>query len=378
VAGLGALALLAATMPAVAPSPMRTRASGGAAMPPFAPDVPWREHWEAVTAAAEREGTLSLMTVFGGGYGTLVERFRRAFPSIALQHVPEPTINGWLAAARRVKGDRTAAFDVGLIHSGRALTEGRSEHLWTPLRPLLFRPDVLDDGAWRGGTAARFMDNAGELCFAWEYQLVHTYAINTDIVAQGEITSAADLLQPKWKGRILSSDPRVGIALLAATSVARAHGHETLARLLVDQRPVLMRTESGVNITESLARGDYPIALGVRPKALNPLRAKGLGHNVAYLDLGDADFVATNLMFVFARAAHPAAATVFVNWMLTQDAQTLLTNGLHTNSARIDVPPSEPDGVAVPGRSYYEPERETNNDHAAATERFIRGLALGV
>ncbi|MGH2490648.1 MAG: hypothetical protein ACRDF9_03995, partial [Candidatus Limnocylindria bacterium] len=114
----------------------------------------------------------------------------------------------------------------------------------------------------------------------------------------------------------------------------------------------------------------------VRPKALNPLRAQGLGHNVRYLDLPDADFVGTNLLFSFARAAHPAAATLFGNWLLTQDTQTLLTAGLHTNSARLDVPPSEPDGVATAGRDYYEPEREANDAHAAATQRFVTSLPL--
>jgi iron(III) transport system substrate-binding protein len=265
---------------------------------------------------------------------------------------------------------------VGLIHSGISFAEGRAEQLWTPLRPLLFRPDVLDHSAWRGGAGARFMDAAGDLCFAWEYQVVHTYAINTDKVAPGTITTARDLLDPRWKGQILSSDPRVGIGLLAATSVAKAWGVETLGRLLVDQRPKLIPTASGTNITESIVRGDYAIALGVRPKALNPLRAQGLGHNVRYLDLPDADFVATNLLFSFAKTAHPGVAALFANWMLTKDVQTALTEGLHTNSARTDVPPFEPDGVPTAGQTYYEPEREANNAHAAATQRFVSGLPL--
>jgi len=375
-AGLGALATLTMTIPAVAPSPDGTRSHGGPSLAPFAPGMPWRERWDAVIAAASRERTLALLTVAGDGYRTLVERFEQTFPSIKVQHVVEGTINGWLAAARRVGPSGARTFDVGLIHSGRALAEGRAEQQWAPLRPLLFRPDVLDDGAWRAGVVSQFMDSAGDLCFAWEHQVVHAYAINTDLVQLGEITTAADLLNPRWRGKILSLDPRGGTALLSATSLARARGFEMLTRLLVDQRPVFSRTGSGSEITESLVRGDYPIALGVRPKALNPLREKGLGHNVRYLDLPDADFVATNLLFSFTRAAHPSAATLFVNWMLTQEMQTLLTAGLHTNSARTDVPPSEPDGVATAGQSYYEPERETNAAHAAATQRLVNSLPL--
>lgn len=50
--------------------------------------------------------------------------------------------------------------------------------------------------------------------------------------------------------------------------------------------------------------------------------------------------------------------------------------GLQTNSARLDVPPSEPDGVATPGRRYYEPERESNDPHAAAAQLFVNSLPL--
>ncbi|MGH2492023.1 MAG: hypothetical protein ACRDF9_10980, partial [Candidatus Limnocylindria bacterium] len=244
-AGLGALATLTMAIPAVAPSTDGARSRGGASLAPFAPDGPWRERWDATVAAAEREGALALLTVVGEGYGTLVERFQRTFPRISVQHAPEPTINSWLVAARRGAPVKTSAFDLGLIHSGRALSEGRAEQLWTPLRPLLFRPDVLDASAWRGGADARFVDSAGDLCFAWEYQVIHAYAINTDLVQPGEITTAADLLDPKWRGKILSLDPHVGTALLSATSFAKVHGFDMLTRLLVDQRPVLNRAETG-------------------------------------------------------------------------------------------------------------------------------------
>lgn len=53
-----------------------------------------------------------------------------------------------------------------------------------------------------------------------------------------------------------------------------------------------------------------------------------------------------------------------------------MAEGLHTNSARTDVPPFEPDGVATAGKTYYEPEREANTAHAEATQRFVVGLPL--
>ena len=235
------------------------------------------------------------------------------------------------------------------------------------------RPDVLDDGAWRDDLSARFLDAEGSLCFGWEYQVVHAYAVNTGLVREGEIRTVQALLDPTWRGRILSSDPRVGTALLSAASVARRAGADVLRRLLVDQRPALSR-EAGRSVTEPLVRGRYPVALGVRPKALQEFRDQGLGHKVRFLDLPDADFAATLGLLHFDRAPHPAAAALFANWALTAEGQRLLASSLPTNSARSDVPGFEPDGIGTQGTSYYEPDREANFAHTAATERLVRGL----
>src|SRR5205823_5680196 len=111
---------------------------------------------------------------------------------------------------REERQARTYSFDLALVQPGRALTEGGPAGMWAPVKPLLFHPDVLDDRAWRDGPNARFMDLSGTLCFDWEYQVVHAYAINTDLVSVGEIRTVQDLLDPKWRGRILSLDPRLG------------------------------------------------------------------------------------------------------------------------------------------------------------------------
>jgi iron(III) transport system substrate-binding protein len=364
-AGWSALSLLTSCMPTLGPS------SGTAV-----PSDDRSEQWGALLAAARRQGRVSLLTVPGTGYRELIDSFERTFPGIRVDHVIEPTIASWTSASRRRATDKTAAFDVGLIHSASVIASGRADKTWAPLREQLFHPEILDNAVWRGGTAARFLDIDGDLCFGWEHQVIHAYAINTDFVRPGEITTTRDLLDPKWRGRILSLDPHGGTALLSATSVAKTHGFDVVGRLLVDQRPVIDRSGSGSAVTESLARGEYPIALGVRPKALNPLRAKGIGQNVEYLDLVDADFVATNLLFSFAQAPNTSAGTLFANWMLTRAAQAVLTAGLRTNSARLDVAPAEPDGFARVTQSHYEPEREANNAHADATLRFVNGLGI--
>ena len=135
---------------------------------------------------------------------------------------------------------------------------------------------MLDDGAWRDDLTARFLDAEGSLCFGWEYQVVHAYAVNTGLVREGEIGTVHDLLDPTWRGRILSSDPRVGTALLSAASVARRAGADVLRRLLVDQRPALSR-EAGRSVAEPLVRGRYPVALGCARRRCRSSATRGWG-----------------------------------------------------------------------------------------------------
>jgi iron(III) transport system substrate-binding protein len=355
-------------------------ASGAVAAGPRAlQEAGWQREWDDLVAAARAEGRLSLVTwadSWGGpgygGFGGTIKQFERAFPGLVVDPwLAESSASVWLARALEARRAGTPPFDLALVQTEAALKRGAPEGLWAPLRPLLFRPDVLDDAAWRGGFDARFLDAGGVLCFGWEHQVLHAYAINADLVADGEIASVEDLLAPKWAGKLLSSDPRLGIGLSSAASVAASRGTDALRRLLVEQRPTF--SVGGRHLAESVLSGRYPVVLGLRPKALEPFAGQASVDRIRFLDLPDADFAATTSMLYFDRAPHPAAARLFANWVLTQEGQAILTGNLPTNSARVDVAPSLVDGVgAAPG--YYEPEREANYEWTAETQRLVRDL----
>ncbi|MBI2935092.1 MAG: hypothetical protein HYY29_05940, partial [Chloroflexi bacterium] len=58
--------------------------------------------------------------------------------------------------------------------------------------------------------------------------------------------------------------------------------------------------------------------------------------------------------------AHPNAARVFVNWMLSKEGQTVFVKGVGTQSRRIDVTTEYtlPGRVAQPGVKYFATESE--------------------
>ena len=176
-----------------------------------------------------------------------------------------------------------------------------------------------------------------------------------------------------WTGKIISSDPRVGLGLHSAASVAKTWGTDVVKRLLVDQRPTF--SAGGRQLAEALVRGRHPIALGVRPKALSEFRDQGLGDKVTFLDLPDADFAATTSLLYFDRAPHPAAATAVrqldpdPRGADDPDQQPPDEQRPHRRGSR-----SSRTGSGATGKAYYEPDREANYQHTAATRTFIHGL----
>jgi hypothetical protein len=167
----------------------------------------------------------------------------------------------------------------------------------------------------------------------------------------------------EWDGVIAAARREGALSLLTMVGGgyrAKRWGAAVLTQLLVVQRPTFIGGAPG-EVTEPLMQGRFPNALGVRPKALRPLQEQGRGHNVRNLDLPDADFVATISLFSLDRAPHPAAATLFANWMVTREGQTILTRSLPTNSARTDV-------------QAFEPDRQANYRHTADTQQLVSTL----
>ncbi|MBM4411579.1 MAG: ABC transporter substrate-binding protein [Chloroflexi bacterium] len=337
---------------------------------PFSGNASARQDWEALVSEANREATLFILVRGQGGYRRVTTEFQAAFPGIDVQVYTESS-NSWLDRVRSERRSGRYTYDLGFLQPEPAIVDGLKDGFWATLRPLVFRPDVTDDAAWRGGFTSRFLDTRGQFCFGWEFQVQHAYAVDSRVVKDGEITSARDLLDPKWRGKVITSDPRLGTGLASASNVAKQHGNDVVKGLLVDQRPAL---GGGNALIDALVGGSHPIALGVRPRSLQPYRARGEAGHIRFLDLPDTDFVSGTGLLVFNNTAHPAAARLFLNWVLTRGGQALMAQHLLTNSARTDVEPFEKDGVGQPGKPYYEVDREVNYAHTAATQQFVRGL----
>ncbi len=87
------------------------------------------------------------------------------------------------------------------------ILETKPTGILAPLEPMLVLPEVMDPKVWSGGQL--FIDK-GKFIKPMSADFSRSVARNTDLVKEGEIKSLLDLLDPKWKGKIVLSDPTAG------------------------------------------------------------------------------------------------------------------------------------------------------------------------
>lgn len=347
----------ATAVPKVAAPP--TTAPAVATAAPAAKAAPaWQEEWAKLVTAAEAEGSISIVTRIGDVYRTAVTAFEETFPKIHIEHQGMIALNfGPRVIQERKSG--VYQWDILLSTVTTPLSVFRQEGILDPIRPLIFRSDILEDSNWTDGFDGGWRDNDKKWSYAYGITLNRSIWVNTDLVKDGEIKSSMDLLEPKWKGKIVAADPRIGGFGNMVTLMRLKYGDDVVNRLYRDQEVVV--SQENRQTTEWLLRGKYSIGVqAVNEQVLQDFQAQGLGGNLRHVPLDDADYVGAsgNVAFAFNRAPHPNAARLFTNWLLARDGQVAWTERTQQNSRRVDVPPGDPQYAPPPGKKYLEMENE--------------------
>jgi iron(III) transport system substrate-binding protein len=197
--------------------------------------------------------------------------------------------------------------------------------------------------------------------------------VNTDLVKE-ELKGFTALLDPKWKGKLLLPDVRVmGDAFWPMTSARLALGDDIIKKLFVDQEPVLSRDTR--QMAEFMVRGRYPLGLGINPLLLGQFQRQGLGKNLKLLHFPELDTVNfSSTLWLVNRAPHPNAARVFINWLLTKDAQILWAKDVETNSRRVGVEPGNPQLVVPRGARFFQVDSEENLPEVVKTQDIAKAV----
>jgi iron(III) transport system substrate-binding protein len=331
--------------------------------------------WQALVTAAKKEGKVTVNTFPGDGYKRALKFFGTAYPDIKVEHTSLHSQD----FAPRILQERQAnlfTWDVVLIPTSTALQVLRPAGVWDPVRPAIVLPEAKDDAGWEGGFERGFAlvkDKA--LCYGFVANRGGGVTINTDMVKEDQIRGLKDLLDPRWKGKILLPDVRtMGDTFWPMTAARHSFGDDIIKKLFVDQEPVLSRDNR--QVAEFMVRGRYPIALGVNQQILSQFQRQGLGKNLKLIHFSEMDTMSSSssVLWLVNKAPHPAAAKVFINWLLTKDAQTQWAKEAEMNSRRVGVEPGNPPYAVPKGSKFMQIDAEENLAEVVKTQDIAKAV----
>jgi iron(III) transport system substrate-binding protein len=303
----------------------------------------WQEEWEKVLAAAKKEGQV---TVYISGYEAVLPEFEKEYPEIKLISVSG---RGSQLAQRLITERRGDKYLADVFNSGGVTTHGQlyMAKVLDPIKPALILPEITDTSKWY---QKRHHYNDTENQYVFSYVGSATYGAvnyNTKLVDVKDFKSYWDLLNPKWKGKIVSRDVRMPGPGSGNHRLFYHHpeiGPSFIRKLYGEMDTTLFRDyRQG---PDWLAVGKFAICFSCD---VDVLKQKGLpvdtvGPNVFKEGGGLVQQFGT--VTLVNRAPHPNAARVFINWLLSRKGQIALqkvtaSGESPSDSLRIDIPKDE-------------------------------------
>lgn len=157
---------------------------------------------------------------------------------------------------------------------------------------------------------------------------------NTALVKAEEAPkSFADLLDPKWIGKMVKAHPSYSGTIMTATfQIARELGWDYLEKL-AKQR--VMQVQSSTDTPKKIALGERAVMADGNDYNLIQLKEQGQPVEIVYPAEGTP--LITGPTAVFKAAPNPNAARLFQNWLNSREAQQLLVDVARTHSVHAQV-----------------------------------------
>jgi len=315
----------------------------------------WKKSWDETLAAARAEGKVVVA-------GPPSQELRRTLPAafkarygIAIDYIGGRSTE----LTPKLRTERQAgihSLDVVFAGNESMALVFYGEKMLQPLRPALVMPEVVDSGKWKKGKLW-FGDPDDQYILRLSNSVTTMFHINTKEVKPGELRSVKDLLDQKWTGKIALQDPTInGSGSNQAAHLYYQHGEDFVKALYVDQKPAIMRDTR--QITDGLARGTYPIALGAEDADVAKLKQEGIPVDILenFTDLYSQVSASFGQVALLDRPPHPNAARIFVNWIASKEGSEVFNRAMGTAPTRNDIDESflPQQIIPKPGVQYFD------------------------
>ncbi len=301
----------------------------------------WQTEWEKTVKGAKSERQLTIYA--NVGYEKIFKPFEKRYPEIKIVYVlgrGAPDI-----LPRVLSEQRAGRFlgDLFLAGGTAAFTLLRAGAL-EPMKSALVLPDVVDRTKWWEGRLP-FVDKDDQYIFAMNGMIRAEAVYNSKLVDPKKLNSYWDLLNPKWKGKIV-----VYTQPLSHLKFYYYHpdlGPKFLRRLFSESD--VTPSADMRQIADWLAVGRFPLAI-VSP-VLDIMTAEKQGLSIGIFQ-PDHFKEGVNLVAgagsaaLLKNAPHPNAAKVALNWLLSREGQIVFQKDFASvagaaDSRRIDIPKDE-------------------------------------
>ena len=289
----------AAALPLVYATPLR------AAGPPAETITP------ALIAAATKEGQLTWYT---SADLQLAEKVGKAF---------EQKFAGIRVRVERAGGERifsrVAQENASGLHVADAVSTGDAAQFLVWKRQKLLVPCVPEDVARHFPPEHRDPDGL----YATVRASLCVIAYNTEMVKrQYAPKSFADLLDPKWKGKIVKAHPSYSGTIMTSTyQMVRELGWPYLEKLAQQQ---VLQIQSATDTPKKIVLGERPVMADGNESNVLLLKETGGPIEVVYASEGTPTIVQPSA--IFASAPHLNAARLFQNYLFSVEGQELFVN----------------------------------------------------
>jgi iron(III) transport system substrate-binding protein len=326
-------------------------------------DPDWQKQWQSLIAGAKQEGRVVVYGPPGEQIRNgILQGFTKVFPDLTVEYVGAAgTEHGTKIRSEREAGVYSLDVFLGGVSTiSRILLPLKA---FDPITDSLVLPEVRDVQNWRD-RRHHFGDKEGRFNLIYVSMVSPKLIYNPGQVKRAEVDELHELVDPRWKGKIVTHDPTVPgpganyyrhIWLSLGPQKATEHFRRIRAHAVIerDQRRAI----------ESVARGKYAMFLAPSSGVLEQLRPRGLKFEVLeeFKDIGGHMTASFGSLGLINRAPHPNAAVVFINWLLGKEGQLVWSKAVNAVSRRVDVPSDHLPAYSVPNpkTKYWDSDSET-------------------